>query len=170
MCLQGWVRFWYSDPIYLEGFFARIVKNLAWEISWLVRFPLMKKHLSTLLICISIYLLKMSCHWLPKHFLASSASFPPHYVHHVYIKCCYFLAVSCVYFSPILKKWQLCCTHRVSQLCKPTWLHFSACTCWDIFVPYWSNLQKSSPNRRWFLECNSCLVWWGVNQNQTTRV
>lgn len=39
--------------------------------------PIKEKCLSTLLICISIYLLKLSCHSLPKHFFASSDYFSP---------------------------------------------------------------------------------------------
>lgn len=119
MCLQGWVRCVILIPLTWKVF-----SYVLWGIlhGKLVdcNQPIKEEYLSTLFMCISIYLLKLSCHSLPKHFFASSAYFPPHCVHHVYIECCCFLAVSCDYlilsFHPYLKNGD-CAAHMECLSC-----------------------------------------------------
>lgn len=119
MCLQGWVR-----CVILMSLIWKVSSHVLWGIlhGKLVdcNQPIKEKYLSTLLICISIYLIKLSCHSLPKHFFASSAYFPPHYVHDACIKYCCFLAVSCDYlilsFHPYLKN-GACAAHTECLSC-----------------------------------------------------
>lgn len=171
--LAGLGQMCYSDPINLEGFFICIMRNLAWEISWLQsahqgRIPVYTIHVYKHLLTQTV--MSFTAKTFFCFFCLFSPSLCSSCIHWVLLFSSSFMWLLDPFFSPILEKWWLCCTHGVSQLCKPTWLSFPVYTCRDIFVLYWSNLQKSNPNRRWFLECNSYLVWWGVNWNQTTGV